>query len=114
MAKRGQRDPARERFWRTTLASWRTSGESVRAFCNRHDLVESAFYYWRAELGRRYGARAARSLPALPAFVPVSVVPAPSLAVEVRCPSGHVVTVPHADVETLRRVFAALAGGPSC
>jgi len=109
MAKHGQRDPVRERFWRQTLSAWRSSGLSVREFCGRRDLTETAFYFWRKELRKRDGER---SPP--PAFVPVSVVPAATLAVEVRCPSGHVVTVPAADGEALRRVFAALAGGPPC
>ena len=47
-----------------------------------------------------------------PAFVPVTVVPTPSLisvAVEVRCPTGHVVSVTGVPLgETLRDLFAAL------
>jgi hypothetical protein len=46
MAKRGQRDPERERFWRGTLSAWRTSGLSVREFCDRRDLTQAAFYYF--------------------------------------------------------------------
>ena len=112
MAKRGQRDPARERFWRQTLSAWRTSGESVRAFCDRRDLTETAFYYWRSELHRRDGERAVR--PASATFVPVTVIPATTVAVEVRCPSGHVVSVPGCDGSLLRTLFAALAPVPPC
>ena len=104
-----QRDPQREQFWRETMAGWSASGLTVRAYCRRHRLTETAFHYWRRELRRR-GATPAPSTS--PAFVPVTVVPAP--AVEVRCPSGHVVTIPVADGETLRRVFAALVEGPPC
>src|SRR5438105_4728201 len=60
MAANGQRDPERERFWRTTLSAWRTSGESVRAFCTRRGLTETAFYFGRKELRRRDGERTAR------------------------------------------------------
>jgi hypothetical protein len=112
MAKPGQRDPAKERFWRTTFSAWRTSGESVRAFCTRRGLTETAFYFWRKELRRRDGERTAR--PATPTFVPVTVLPAVALAVEVRCPSGHVVTVPGCDGSFLRTLFAALAPVPPC
>jgi transposase-like protein len=110
MAKRGQRDPTRERFWRSTLAAWRSSGDSVREFCGRRDLTETAFYFWRKELRRRDGERAVR--PVTPTFVPVTVIPA--AAVEVRCPSGHVVTVPGCDGSLLRILFAALAPVPPC
>jgi len=101
-----QRDPHLEQFWRDVMAGWSASGLTVRDYCRRHRITETAFHYWRRELRRR-GTPATS-----PAFVPVTVVPAPMIAVEVRCPSGHVVTVPAADGEALRRVFAALAGGP--
>src|SRR5260221_11481352 len=107
MATSGQRDPERERFWRTTFSAWRTSGESARGFCTRRGLTETAFCFWRKELRRRDGERAAR--PATPTFVPVPVLPAATVAVEVRCPSGHVVSVPSCDGSTLRSLFAALA-----
>ena len=112
MAKPELRDPARERFWRTTLSAWRTSGLSVREFCGRRDLTETAFYFWRKELLRRDGERTVRS--ASPTFVPLTVIPATTVAVEVRCPSGHVVTVPGCDGSLLRTLFAALAPVPPC
>jgi hypothetical protein len=52
MARR-QRDPAKEKFWRRALARFRSSGLSVRAFCDRELLSEPSFYAWRAELARR-------------------------------------------------------------
>jgi hypothetical protein len=42
-----------------------SSGTSVRAWCRRHALRESSFYWWRTQLARR-DAKA-------PAFVPVRV-----------------------------------------
>ena len=84
---------------------------SVREFCNRRDLTETAFYFWRKELRRRDGERATR--PAA-TFVPVTVIPATTVAVEVRCPSGHVVTLAAYDVSSLKSLFAALAPGASC
>jgi transposase-like protein len=80
----------------------------VRQYCRRHELAEPSFYHWRRELQQRD----ARPTPPAPAFVPVTVVAA--AAVEVRCPSGHVVTLPNADIETLRQLFAALAPEASC
>lgn len=49
-----------------------------------------------------------------PAFVPLTVLPTATLAVEVLCPSGHVVLLPSCDAASIASVFAALepqAGG---
>src|SRR5438552_2944034 len=102
MAKH-QRDPAREQHWRVLVSEWRASGLSVRDFCGQRQLSEANFYAWRRELQQRDAPGAAKS-----AFVPVTVVPTMAL-VEVRCPSGHVVTLPNADIETLRHLFSSLA-----
>ena len=107
MAKQ-QRDPRREQSWREVMADFQNSGRTVRAFCAQRRLPESAFHYWRRELQRRDAEPASLSPPA---FVPVTVIAA---MVEVRCPSGHVVTLPNADIETLRCLFAALAPEASC
>ncbi len=104
-----QRDPQREQFWRSTISDWQSSGLSVRAYCRRHRLTETAFHFWRREL--RHRDAAVVPVPS-PAFVPITVVPA--VTIEVRCPSGHVVTLPNADAATLRQLFAALSGEPSC
>ncbi len=112
------RDPALEQRWRDRVAAWAASGLSVRVFCVQHQLTETTFQYWRRELrGRDAASSREPSSPAgPPTFVPVTVLPAadragPSatLAVEVRCPSGHVVSLSNADVATLRSLFAALA-----
>ena len=107
-----QRDPVREQFWRDTIRDWQASGLSVRAYCHRHHRTETAFRYWQRELRLRDAKPASR--PAVPAFVPVTVIPTASLAVEVRCPSGHVVGLTLADAAMLRPLFAALAPVPPC
>ncbi len=65
MAKGQQRDPAREAKWREVLARRDKSGLSVRVFCRREGLPESAFYAWRRTIRQRDAQR--------PAFVPVQV-----------------------------------------
>lgn len=76
---RGQRDPERERFWRDALRRHRGSGLTVRAFCAREQLAETAFHAWRRILRERDAERRrdrpvapAAAAPA-PAFVPVVV-----------------------------------------
>jgi hypothetical protein len=116
IAKR-QRDPGRERQWRERVGAWAVSGVSIRAFCERHQLTETTFRHWRRELRDRDAASPARSVaaPDRPRFVPVTVIPAavPTIPVEVRCPSGHVVTVPIDGVTGLRHLFAALTAPAS-
>jgi hypothetical protein len=109
---RRQRDPKLEQLWRQRLARWRASGQSVRAFCAAEGIPESAWYFWRRELKRRSTTPDKRR-PKSPAFVPVTVVAAATGVVEVRCPSGHVVTLPAGNA-VLRRLFAALAVSEPC
>ncbi len=68
MAKGQQRDPAREVKWRAVLARQNKSSLSVREFCQRERLPESAFYAWRRTIQQRDAQREAA-----PAFVPVMV-----------------------------------------
>jgi transposase-like protein len=97
-----------------TMSRWRASGLSIQALCQRHVLTPSAFYFWRRELREREAAAGPTSGPALSAFVPVTVIPSATVAVEVRCPSGHVVTLPAYDASPLRSLFAVLGPGASC
>lgn len=51
-----KRDPAKEALWRKTLKRFSASGLSVREFCKRENVTESAFYAWRRTIGERDGA----------------------------------------------------------
>jgi len=130
------RDPKLERFWRATLTKWIASGLPIRAFCRKHRLGESAFYFWRRELAHRDGTpvarptatpkppfptrrSSARSAPPRrsaapaprPSFVAVRVVPDVPLELVLR--SGHVLRVPPGyDATHLRAVVAALEAEP--
>ena len=106
MAK-GQRNPVLERQWRERVAAWAKSGLTVRDYCLGHGLRETAFHHWRRELRQR--DTVARPVSDRPKFVPVTVLPAATVSVEVRCPSGHVVVLTSCDVSSLSNLFAALA-----
>ena len=67
MAHGPRRDQKKEEFWRGRLGAQAGSGLSVRAWCRRHGVRESAFYWWRGRLARRAAT-------ALPSFAPVQVV----------------------------------------
>lgn len=48
-----RRDPEKERYWLHTMREWQKSGLKVRDFCQRQDISETKFYWWRGELKRR-------------------------------------------------------------
>jgi hypothetical protein len=53
MGKSKSRDLAKESAWRRRLARHADSGQSVRAWCRRHRVKETAFHWCRRELARR-------------------------------------------------------------
>jgi hypothetical protein len=120
------RDRAKEREWRERMRR-RRSGESVRAFCRREDLRESAFYAWRRELARRRkehqtlrteGKGAETSPPAgAVRFLPVRVAEAGRRddpgGVEILVNAGLAIRVrPGFDRQTLLEVVAVLEASP--
>lgn len=70
---RGQRDPGRERFWREALRRRKASGLTVRAFCAKEGLAETAYHAWRRTLRERDAERRPAPVSVAPAFVPVVV-----------------------------------------
>lgn len=70
MACGTRRDRKKEAFWRRLLRGQAQSGLSVRAWCDRHAVRVSAFYWWRTRLAQRDRAAAP--------FVPVRVTAEPA------------------------------------
>jgi transposase len=113
MSTINQRRESKERFWRTTLRRWRSSGLSVRAYCEQQGLAEPTFYAWRRSIEER-DAAAVR-------FVPVQVVPEPRSetppessagALELMVGTGRRLRIgPGFDAPTLRRLLALLEEG---
>jgi hypothetical protein len=117
--------------WAALIDQWRQSGLSLPAFCQRHGLSRGSMQNWvyKPELKRAVEAarreaqghvdESPRSA-AVPAFLPVRVVPAAvgdealdRSGVEVVIgPGRRVVIGPGFDAETLRRVVAVLEGRP--
>ena len=77
-------------FWRDLIDRWKTSGQSVAAFCAAHRVSQATFYAWR----KRLAARSRGQTPPIPAFAPVRVVPDPTA--EVILPNGLIVRLPAA------------------
>jgi hypothetical protein len=104
MAKKNQRDPGREQFWRETITVWQQSGQSISAFCSSRRLSEASFYSWRRTLRQR--DLQATTAPTSPTLVPVRVLA--DTALEIMLPTGLVVRVPAgADAAAVAALVAA-------
>ena len=121
------RNLKKEQEWRERVQRWQQSGESVRAFCRREGLHESAFFAWRRELTRRRQERQAvrterkqvkSSTPAKPIrFLPVQVAvenrTGDLAGVEVLLSEGRTIRVRLGfDRQTLAAVLAVLEASP--
>ena len=71
----------RESYWRQNTQAHVASGLTVRAYCRKHALAESAFYYWRARLAKQDQACATHSGGSTPSVItaiditPASITP---------------------------------------
>jgi transposase-like protein len=78
-----KRDLRLEARWRDLVARQPQSGLSVRGFCQRERVTESAYYGWRRELRRRTQKEGPKEQTAVrPGFVPVVLPPAASAGAE--------------------------------
>ena len=61
MKRAKRRDVEKARYWQKTIREAARSGLSIRAFCRRHKLKESRFYWWQRKLrGQRDQQRRVR------------------------------------------------------
>jgi len=114
MARGTPRDLKKEEFWRRRLGAQAGSGLSVRAWCRRHGVRESAFYWWRTRLARRDAAAPCGSVHVPPPLVPVQVMadtaPAAAQRIEIVLPGARCVHVfGRVERQMLAEVVAVLA-----
>lgn len=126
MARGGERDGGKERFWRRVVRQWRGSGQTVRDFCRGRSLSEPSFYAWRRTIvardheARRPAAPGGLTSPdaanrGTPLFVPVRVAAPATASLELLLGPNRVVRVPAGfDPATLRQLLAVLEEAPSC
>ena len=96
------RNPRKETFWRRMLVRQKESGKNIRAFCQRHELKECTFHWWRRTLAQRDAAQSQAPPPAslpIPKFTPVQVTPDP-------LPGAHSPHLPVAGGSELEIVLA--------
>ena len=106
---RSKRSVRLEAKWREIVAGHPVSGQTIRAYCKARQVTEASFYFWRRELLRR-----AHPLAVGPQLIPIRILPDPTLRVQVRCPSGHVVRLSSHDGSLLSNLFRTLNGGGTC
>ena len=74
---------SRRAHWRTVLEECQRSGLSQAEFCRRRGIPSGTFAFWKHTLrpemlaGPRRRSRVRRPAAAVPAFVPIRVIPAP-------------------------------------
>jgi transposase len=120
MAKSKSRDRRRETRWRQIIREHGRSGLSVREFCRKGKLRETAFYFWRRELQRRQAEQEQRrhaDPPAAPEFVAVRVAEHSGTVaggrIEIELSGGRRVHVmAPVDRQALTDVLAVLEGQP--
>ena len=79
----------REALWKERVAQWRVSGQSQRAFAVNQGYAQRQLNYW---------ARRLAVVDAAPAFLPLSIQSAATVApaINLHSPSGWTVTLPAA------------------
>ena len=118
MGKRNSGESASEQqaFWQMVIETWRSSGLSVRAFCQREGLSEALFYTWRAKLQPISADNAVGTVddtPDKPAFVELSSVSTSSI--EVVCSAVPVIRITGvADRALLTEVLSAVRAASIC
>ena len=112
MPKTRRRHADREQFWRDTIAAWKESGQSVRAFCTARGVAEATFFARRRELANRgRSPRPVATHGPNTSFAAVRVIPDPTI--EIVLPAGLLVRIPDgADPTAVARLVAALGGRP--
>jgi hypothetical protein len=111
MPRTSRRDAKPESFWRDLIAHWKTSGQTVAAFCAARRVGQASFYSWRQRLAAR-NPEPTTSAPPAATFALVRVIPDPPA--EVILLTGLIVRVPvGADSAAVARLVAAL-GGAQC
>ena len=84
--------------WRELVDEQAGSGLSIAEFCRRNDVSQASFYQWRKKLRESASAREA--------FVPVSILTATGVSVEL--PGGAVVRLPPGDERSLAQIISLL------
>ena len=101
-------------LWRERIHRQAQTGLTIAQFCSREHLSVSSFSNWKHRLRLIDLAEPRPALPALPAFVPVSVrvvehAPGELLPIEADLPNGVRLRIPTANARLACRLVRAVA-----
>jgi transposase-like protein len=88
--------------WRELLGDQRSSGMSVKEWCESEGISTNTYYYWRKRLSVASAASSAPASPLAPGWLPVTLDEAPS------CSSGLTLRVGRVFVDVSRGFDAGL------
>ena len=98
------------------LETFKTSGLSVRQFCNQEGLSEPSFYSWRKKLAKSdESAEGEQKDTSLSAFIEVAMPKNDPVVLELLLSSGNTLRIdPGTDSKTLVNVLSALCEAGLC
>ena len=101
---RNKRSVRLEAKWREIVSGHRGSGQTIRAYYEGRHVTEASFFFLRRT----------HPLAPRPQLIPIRILADPTLRVQVRCPSDHVVRPSSDDGSLISHLFRTLNGGETC
>lgn len=94
MSKAKKADTDQRQFWQMVLETFKSSGLSVRQFCQQEGLSEPSFYSWRKRLSTPQKPDPGKGSPQPDSFIQISMPTAKSGVLELILASGHTLRIP--------------------
>ena len=115
MSKAKKADTDQQQFWQMVLETFKSSGLSVRQFCQQEGLSEASFYSWRKRLSNPQKSGVSKGRPEPEQFIQVSMPTAKPGALELVLASGHTLRIP-CDIDStfLTGVLSAVKQAKLC
>ena len=115
MSKVEKSNTDQQQFWLMVLETFKSSGLSVRQFCQQEGLSEPSFYSWRKRLTEARKTDVNRSESQQETFIQVSMPSTESGCLELVLASGHTLRIPlNTDSTFLTGVFSAMKQAKLC
>ena len=116
MSKEQKPDTDQHQFWQMVLETFKSSGLSIRQFCQKEGLSEPSFYSWRKKLTQ--SDESAEGKPKdvnSSAFIEVAMPSEKPCSLELLLSSGNILRISsHANCKTLTNVLSALCEAGLC
>ena len=108
-------DTDQQQFWQMVLETFKSSGLSVRQFCNQEGLSEPSFYSWRKRLTKTQTSDVDKEEAPTETFIQVSMPKAESRCLKLVFASGHTLQIPsEIDSAFLTGILSAVKQAKLC